>query len=79
MAVTIFGQQGFQTTQNTDTNGFIFLSQSLQGVTGPSSASSVLCGFQAYRSATVQAGSADSIQDAGVIQRRIVYRSVGGA
>jgi hypothetical protein len=44
----------------------------------PSSSSSVLCGFQAYRSAVVSIGN-DSSQDAGTIQRRTVYRSVGGA
>ena len=74
----IFGTQSFQTTQGLDTNGFIFFQQGMTGVTGPSSATSVLCGFQAYRTATLQQGN-DGTQDSGTIQRRIVYRSVSGA
>ena len=83
-AINISGQQGFQTTQNIDTNGLVFkdatigFNQSTTFMTGPASATSVICGFQAYRSGLVSTGN-DGTQDAGVIQRRMVFRSVSGA
>jgi hypothetical protein len=79
------GQQGFQTTQGIDTNGFVDKDSTLGTfgggttfMTGPASATSVICGFQAYRSGLASTGN-DSTQDAGVIQRRMVFRSVSGA
>jgi hypothetical protein len=79
-AINVFGTQGFQTTQGLDTNGFIFFSggQNMTTLTGPATATSVICGFQAYRTGIVQIGN-DGSQDAGTIQRRIVFRSVSGA
>jgi hypothetical protein len=66
------GQQNFQTSQGVDLLSFVADSPS------PSSSSSVLCGFQAYRSSSSDT-TGDSNQDTGTIQRRTVYRSVSGA
>ena len=65
---------GYQTYQTGVAESFFFNSNNMTNV--PASSSSVVCGFQAYRSGNASTGN-DGTQDAGTIQRRMAYRSVG--
>jgi hypothetical protein len=69
-AVNLMGYQGYTTSV---TDSFFYNSDNMTNV--PPSANAVMCGFQAYRSGNAQIGN-DGTQDAGTIQRRIVYRTV---
>ena len=68
-SISLGGYQGYSTSV---TDAFFYTSNNMAS---PNSSNSVICGFQAYRSGNTQVGN-DSTQDGGIIQRRMVYRSV---
>jgi hypothetical protein len=71
----VFSNRGYTTSVIDDWQwGTTYLGQS-----GPASSTSVVCGFQAYRSGFVNVGNDGDPNDGAVIQRRMVYRSVSGA
>ncbi len=72
--VNVFGQQGYQTA----VAEILYLTSTAgqTSISMPASSSSVICGFQAYRSGVANNDAGDNVQDAGTIQRRVAYRTV---